>query len=337
MIENSVTKNQLNKEFKDFEFIPSDLKTYDQWVVWKSEIRDGKPTKVPFDANTRGYASTNNPKTWATYDQAVRVYTRCKGYNGIGFVFSTDDPFMGLDWDDVRDPSTGISDSTILSEEILPLGSYAEISPSGTGVHVIAIGSVPWDCNKSGNREMYDSGRYFTMTGMHIEGTPLTVENPSQDALERVYQRMVSTRKPQKVNVSSVAGCKTSLKMGDEQVIAQCLLARNSNKFRAFYENGNISGYGSHSEADMALCGILEFFTQDPMQIDRIFRQSALYRPKWDEKRGSTTYGARTIDEVLKRSSGYEKYRTKSLTCQKWRISTRKPFNKDMEEDLWEM
>src|SRR5208283_5003623 len=174
------------KECKGYESIPSELKTCDQWIVWAIEIRHGKRTKVPYNAKkgkTRTRASTTDPKTWTTYDEAYRLITRSKGYNGLGFVFSTDDPYIGLDWDDIRDPVTGVIDEKILSEEILPLGSYAEVSPSGTGVHVIGKGSVPGDRNKSGNREMYDSDRFFTMTGMHIEGTPLTVEKVPQDAL----------------------------------------------------------------------------------------------------------------------------------------------------------
>lgn len=182
------------------ETIPIELKNSDQWVVWALEMMRGKPTKVPYNANkgkTRTRASTTDPKTWVTYDEAYRLITRSKGYNGLGFVFSKDSPFIGMDWDHIRDPVTGVIEDRILTEEILPLGSYAEVSPSGTGVHVIGKGSVPGDRNKSGNREMYDCDRFFTMTGMHIEGTPLTIEKVSQEALAVVYQRMVGDRVPQ--------------------------------------------------------------------------------------------------------------------------------------------
>lgn len=325
------------KESKTFEFIPSELKKYNQWVVWRSEIQNGKPTKVPYDANTRNKASTNDPKTWATFEQAYRVLTRCKGYDGLGFVFSKADPFIGMDWDHVRDPDTGVIEEIILNEEIIPLRTYAEISPSGTGVHVIAIGTVPGDRRKGKKREMYTSGRFFTMTGQHLEGTPQKINEIQRDALSIVYQRMVGDRAPQKMNDLSTAGCNLSLKISDEEIIAHCLLAKNSIKFTKLFEDGDKSDYDTHSEADMALCGILVFYTHDMTQIDRIFRQSRLYRPKWDEMRGSTTYGQRTIREALTgKLSQYDPHRIITRD-QSWRIPVRKTFVNGKEEDLWKM
>jgi putative DNA primase/helicase len=56
--------------------------------------------------------------------------------------------------------------------------------------------------------------------------------------------------------------------------------------------NGEISSYPSHSEADLALCRLLAFFTQDAAQINRLFRQSALMRDKWEQH---PTYSDSTI------------------------------------------
>jgi putative DNA primase/helicase len=334
------------KKCETYESIPAELKKFDQWVYWQRVIQHGKPTKRPYDANTRDDASTTNPTTWANFDQAYRVLTRCKGIDGLGFVFSTNDPFIGLDWDHIRDPVTGIIDEKILSEEIIPLGSYAEVSPSGTGVHVIGIGSVPGDRNKVGDREMYHTGRFFTMTGMHIEGTPLTVEKVSQEALDLVYKRMVGDRAPQKTvasaprtgNISLPSGSSITLsEMSDEDIISKCLLAKNGDKFRGLFERGDISGYKSQSEADMALCGVLIFYTHDATQIDRIFRQSHLYRPRWDEKRGVSTWGANTILKALNGSQTRESYHTKSVARPGWRIKDRRTFVKGMGVDIWQM
>jgi primase-polymerase (primpol)-like protein len=281
-------------------------------------------------------ASANDPKTWATFDQANRVYSQCKGYSGLGFVFSKDDPFIGLDWDNIRDPVTGIIDETILSEEILPIGSYAEISPSCNGVHVIGIGSVPGDRRKGGNREMYDSGRYFTMTGWHIEGAPLTVEKVSQETLNRIYTKIAGNNIPPPARSSpNTPQPFQKLSLADEEVLLQCLLAKNSDKFRALYERGDLSGYGSQSEADLALCAILAFYTSDTAQIDRIFRQSRLYRPKWDESRGSMSYGARTILEATTGSLSFGDLFRNTLQRRGWKLSQRIKFVEDSEEDLW--
>ncbi|MDP9458399.1 MAG: hypothetical protein M3Q60_22070, partial [Actinomycetota bacterium] len=88
--------------------------------------------------------------------------------------------------------------------------------------------------------------------------------------------------------------------MEDGEIIERCRRARNSEKFAALYDEGDTSDYGGdHSSADLALVGRLAFYTQDPGQVARLFRQSALMRPKWDEKRGAKTYGERTVHKAL--------------------------------------
>ena len=83
-----------------------DIRDLRQWIVWRSEARDGKPTKIPYSPTRGQRASSTNPESWASYKQAVRT---CKehGYDGIGFVFSKDDPFCGVDLDGCLDPKTG--------------------------------------------------------------------------------------------------------------------------------------------------------------------------------------------------------------------------------------
>jgi putative DNA primase/helicase len=81
-------------------------------------------------------------------------------------------------------------------------------------------------------------------------------------------------------------------------LIEKALNARNGGKFARLW-SGDIRGYSSHSEPDAALCELLAFWTQDPAQIDRLFRRSALMRDKWDEQRGEYSYGARTITFAL--------------------------------------
>ncbi len=86
----------------------------------------------------------------------------------------------------------------------------------------------------------------------------------------------------------------------DEEVIRRCHRAKNREKFARLYDEGDTSGHDhDDSAADFALVSILSFYTQDPEQIARLFRRSALMRPKWDEKRGTKTYGERTIHKAL--------------------------------------
>ena len=86
--------------------------------------------------------------------------------------------------------------------------------------------------------------------------------------------------------------------MDDDQIITKCQQAKNADKFQALY-NGDITGYPSQSEADLALCSILAFNTRNYAQIDRLFRHSGLYRDKWDKFHGKYTYGSMTIQKAI--------------------------------------
>src|SRR5215207_4525783 len=158
-----------------------------QWVCWRSEERDGKLTKIPYSAFTGEKASTTDPETWTDYSEAVKA---CKerGYGGIGFVFTAKDDLCGIDLDGCLDPQTGEIENWA-QEKIDELDSYAEISPSGTGVHVLVRGALPPGRNRKGRFEAYDQGRYFTVTGRHLAGTPKIIE-ARQEQLERVVKRV---------------------------------------------------------------------------------------------------------------------------------------------------
>jgi putative DNA primase/helicase len=141
--------------------IPEELRQRRQWLVWKLEQRDGKPTKIPYIAGGVGRASSTDSLTWRTFDEAVQAL-RTSRYDGIGFVFSSGDPYAGVDLDKCRDPETGELKEWA-REVVQNLGGYAEASPSGTGVHVIVRGKAP--NKKRGRVEAYSSERFFTMTG----------------------------------------------------------------------------------------------------------------------------------------------------------------------------
>jgi primase-polymerase (primpol)-like protein len=331
------------KTLPTYELIPAQLKEYPQWVVWKREIREGEATKVPYSARTHRRASTIDSRTWTDYEQALEVFQSGNTYDGLGFVFTKDDPFFGIDWDGICDLRLGVIDETIFADEILALGSYAETSPSGTGVHVIVMGSLPGDRKKGGNREMYESGRYFTMTGWHIGGTPATIEKAPQDVLKRVYGKMVGetgSHSPASFHDMQRSQGKPPmvLSLSDEEIIARCLLAKNSPKFRALFERGVSICHKSPSEDDMALCGLLAFYTNDRAQIDRIFRQSRFYQEKsLFYKRKWDRVGADTINKVVRDTNTMAySVRSNPLTPE-WRIPRRVTFTEGMEEDLWQM
>jgi putative DNA primase/helicase len=140
---------------------PEELRQRHQWVVWKLEERDGKPTKVPYIAGGSGKASSTDSLTWRSFEEAVQALETGR-YSGIGFVFSSGDPFAGVDLDDCRDPETGELEEWA-AKIVEAFGSYAEVSQSGTGVHIIVMGKAP--NKKRGKVEAYSSERYFAMTG----------------------------------------------------------------------------------------------------------------------------------------------------------------------------
>ena len=269
--------------------VPDAMKRERRWVTWQYEIRDGKKTKVPHTPG-KGQAKSTDRETWVSFDEACRAE---QFYSGIGFVLG--DGWLGLDADHVRRPSTGEWLPGIL-DEIKSVQSYAEISPSKTGAHVITFGTKPGDrCRAKGEVwEMYEHGRFFTVTGDHIDGTPLDVREPAPGSLEAIYEQIGRTKEMQQAPRATVRCPTIEVDLADEEIVEKCRTAGNAAKFDALWR-GDISGHGSHSEADLALIGILRFYTRDPAQLERLVRQSGLYREKWDR----TDYVTRTISKAL--------------------------------------
>jgi primase-polymerase (primpol)-like protein len=275
------------------ENIPEELKEKEQWVMCKLEQKPGsdKMSKIPYAVDNKRAKSTD-PDTWTHFDICFKAF-KTRGYDGLGFVFSNDDEYIGIDWDNVRDPETGEIDPEVL-QEIRSLGSYAEISQSGTGVHVICKGTKPGLSCRSGCREMYSKDRFFMMTGNHLAGTPSTVNAAPQEAIKAIYDKIDPPREILN-NRRELSSKDSSVKMSDEQIISLCRNAGNANKFESLW-NGDITAYsGDESRADQALCDIIAFYTQDPEQIDRIFRLSKLDRLKWERK----DYASRTIQKAI--------------------------------------
>lgn len=154
--------------------IPEELRDRPQWVVHRK--------KIPHNPRTKRKASTTDPRTWSTLDDALHAL-RGGRFDGLGFVFTEDDPFIGIDLDHVRDPDTGEIEPWAL-EIIEALGTYTEISPSGTGIHIICAGRLPGPGRKRGQTEVYDRARYFTMTGILLEDTAPSIGDRQKQAEE---------------------------------------------------------------------------------------------------------------------------------------------------------
>ena len=271
--------------------VPAELLEYKQWVLWRKAEVNGRTTKVPISPWSGKAAACDKPQTWSTY-RHVRYAMRRLVCDGVGFVFTEADPFCGIDLDQCRTANGAIAPKALAV--INRLESYTELSPSGTGAHVLIKAKLIGKGRRTGKVEMYDSGRYFTITGRHLIGTPIAIQN-RQIVLEQLAAELFTAEVA--VPTSRLS---TSLSLSDEELIERAKNARNGDRFRRLWE-GNASDYcNDHSRADLALCRILAFWCRgDVARIDRLLRGSGLMREKWDRSAGEIAYGVRTINAAL--------------------------------------
>jgi primase-polymerase (primpol)-like protein len=168
--------------------------------------------------------------------------------------------------------------------------SYTELSPSGTGVHVLMSGTLPPGGRRRGHVELYDRDRYFTVTGNHLPGLPRELEARTPE-LERLHARLFpAAPAPRPWPTRRWA------RLDDAALLERAERSRDGARFAALYR-GDSSGYRSQSEADLALCCRLAFWTHgDAARIDRLFRASGLMRAKWNDR---ADYRERTITLAL--------------------------------------
>lgn len=290
----------MSKDISHFYCLPEELRKIPQWVLWKLiQVPGKKPTKIPYQVNGNK-ASTTNSSTLNTFESVCQAH-ETGSYSGIGFVFTEHDPYCGIDFDHVTDEHGNVI--PIIAEWINKFASYTEWSQSKTGLHIVCKGKVD-GCNKKAfpgipgaDCERYDNARYFVCTGDIYPGVPNTINNAQLaiDELGEFVEEATQTRLITAHNVKT-----TTNTLDDQTILTKASKAANGLKFQTLMQ-GDASGYPSQSEAELALCSILAFWTQDSSQIDRIFRGSGLYRPKWDQKHRSdgATYSQITIENAI--------------------------------------
>ena len=279
-----------------FPAVPAKLKARRQWVVWRNKTRDGKPTKIPYQVNRRK-AQTNQRDTW---DEYQTVCDHLDNFSGIGFVFSGDDPYCGIDLDDCLDAQGELKDwAKPIVDRIKGVG-YGERSPSGNGIKFWTRATLPTEAKhkayivKDADAiEAYDRVRYFTVTGRGKGDI-----GDGQAVIDWLVQEYLS--EPQRPTHTTERQPSATENLNAGEVTARLRASPQSAKFNALMR-GNTTGYGSQSEADLALCGVITSWSQENAVIDTIFRTSGLMRAKWDERHKSdgSTYGQMTIKEAL--------------------------------------
>jgi hypothetical protein len=175
-----------------FDTIPEELRQLKQWVCVSAD------SKVPQQALTLRPASSVNPATWSSFDDAV-LSVKVGIHDYIGFVFN-DNGIVGIDIDDGFAPDGSLSE---LAEEVLgTCWSYTERSRSGRGFHIFVKGDIPFKGkNNLAGVEVYKTGRFFIMTGDVMFERNDIIHN--QDAINYIIQRYFpETREPRKTSVA---------------------------------------------------------------------------------------------------------------------------------------
>lgn len=286
----------------NFNEIPAELKALPQWILWKKEKRNGKPTKVPYQV-TGEMAQANNRRTWSTFATAVKFYLE-GDYDGIGFVFSRQDNYIGIDIDKcVVEGKT----NAFATEIIDTLDSYTEFSPSGKGIHIIIKGNLPQSVLSTGRKntkhglEIYSYGRYFSFTGNRENSNDVYERT---DELAEIFEKYFDDSDIQgRVNLAEFE--KDEIKLSNESLWEKMFRSKNGDEIRSLY-NGNLIN-NDHSASDLALCNHLAFWTgKSATRMDTMFRESSLMRDKWDVihfRDTNETYGERTIATAISSTS----------------------------------
>lgn len=277
--------------------VPPELRARRQWCVWRYEKGQGdRDTKVPYRprATVKQKASSTDPSTWSDFGDAVAVaqLTPLK-YDGIGYMMSEEDPFVGIDLDDCIDPTSGVI-STGAVDILKRLPSYTEISPSGVSLRIFVRAAWPGKDHRKGRRkgdlEVYAGKRFLTITGNVLEGSPREIVDHNE-----AFALWLEEMFPEPASPPPASAPSRSAAMSDDDVIARAMSASNGNKFRALWQ-GDDAAYDSASEADLALVSLLAFYTQDEGQLERLVARSGLSRAKWTDR---SDYRHSTITKAL--------------------------------------
>ena len=311
--------------------VPETLQERDLWLVWRYEWKAGREewSKVPKDGAGGGYnIDATDPDNGVSFEAAMSTYEE-GNYDGLGVITDPGSLLVGFDFDDCRDPTNpGDSVPELITELLGELNTYTELSPSKTGFRAFAFGTRPGDDTRADlpcdpvledtpHLEIYDGtgGRYLTVTGQHLSGTPTGIETRPEE-IEEIHAEYIADDESEPgaakpagdggVQAGSSAanptldGDRSGSDTGpgeltDDELIEKAMNADNGEKFRRLWL-GDTGGYESHSEADLALVGLLAFWTGgDRRRIDQLFRDSGLYRDKWDRD----DYREKTIKKAL--------------------------------------
>ncbi|MEZ9130391.1 AAA family ATPase [Vibrio breoganii] len=272
----------------NFNAIPREFKTHKNWLLWKYETVNERVTKVPYQANG-SRADSTNPKTWTTFDDAEMAYI-AGDFSGLGFAIGD----SGLTCVDVDHISEWDFQSPL---EPLANDCYAELSPSGDGLHLWVKAQKPNSKCKSKNFhnsmiEVYNSDRFITMTGANAAGEIVECQPQFDEAFKDLFFPPVNKPK------TTTAANAPTLTMDDNEIISR--ISNENSKGRIEWIKWNNFGAADSedlSASDQAYVNKVAFYTKDSAQIERIWLSSELGKREKTQKRQD--YRDRTIERAL--------------------------------------
>jgi putative DNA primase/helicase len=283
--------------------IPDGLKRVDQWVTWVFVQRPGqaKPGKLPIDPATGRAARIDDPATWATFDAALTHARTMRG--GVGVVLTPTCGFSAVDLDNAFQPDGSLR---VWAQRIIDLLApcYLELSPSRTGLHIFVRGVWPggnkvFALGDGGRVEIYSSDRYLTVTGA-LWGDSLTDLGEDKSATLAGWRQRIDAHAAQQAKAATpMTPAPSAATPADDQKLWEVMFkSRAGWRIRRLYDGDLSAANGDASRADWTLAKDLLFWTgRDAARADRMFRQSRLYRPKWDARHSGDglTYGQLTL------------------------------------------
>ena len=287
--------------------IPEELKKLKQWCVYsivQPKKQGQHKGKIPINPVTNKDASSADYNTWVDFKTAV---DNSANYDGLGFFFNDD--YIGIDIDDIPEEikkfSQAPTDPNNLINWLNSLinHSYLEVSQSGKGIHEIVKGKYDLNNNRRNNFEIYNRGRFFALTG-NILNNQKNIKTVSKKKFKELYTSTVGKKK-NNTPVDTKGSIPYGNNLSTDEIITKMFASDSGVKIKHLIDGEY--DYNSQSEADIALCNYLAFWTnKDAAKMDAIFRQSKLMRDKWDRKDGAMTYGQRTINKaILDTQNGY--------------------------------
>ena len=308
------------------ESIPALLRAMGRWICWRYGWVNDRWTKEPIQANQwLRFAKSNDASTWGDFDAALAIAHRYRDrLAGIGFMLGVKENVSGLTGIDLDHCCKGGAIEPWARTIVERINSYTEISPSGEGLRIFVKGRLPGQGNRTGLIEMYDTVRFLTVTGAHVDGTPFDVLD-RQEELSAWHREVFGLRSaptdapcpdPPTITPAQVidpellalfeqhapdpAEVERQQAQEDVHLVMKILTSPQGEKFSRLFTDGDISAYGNdHSKADYALLNVMVYWTQeDAAQLDRLFRESALCQTgarikKWNR------LGQKTIARVL--------------------------------------